>query len=734
MFARRFLPAAFLVNLFWALSAHAVSFTSEVENGFFKNNAIQTEHFQFEYSNLIENQADEDGDGIPNVVEILAETSEYGWETIVDDWNYEAPVPNGHHIIVILDENDEYLSSGALGITSVLSNGEPYIAIDPWMNEDYLKVTMVHEFFHAVQFGYDVNFAYTAQGINWAEASATWMEDQLYDEVDDYALYIPDFFAYIDYSLFATIVPSDSLYQYGMNIWPRFLAEYYDESIIKDIWEDYFDSDESYDSDLKLHDIVAEVLEDEGSSLSETFQEFTLWNLSLADYEEGDIYPEVLILDGSEDDEYVQGDENYLPALFGTNYLYFPNSRNKSNFRFHLLKGEELSFGVSLVPYTGDSFDLSRAQTTLTSLEDEMDVLSLDLDEDDEGVIAVISPLEAAYEDGYNWGVFDQGYGYAYLAAYGKSESEFNLLMGLSGDTEVDNEDKEGEEATQAPDTGIDHGLTLSLLTFDEDSATFTWNHVDNSKIDHFKLRYGKSSGNYNKSYETDNDYSTSATVNGLEEGETYYFELQAVNSSGKGVEDPSIEVSVTPQEWLFTDLSYMSEYYAAVQALVDAGVFSGYSDNSFRPYNEINRAELLKILIEGQGITPSASSYKNCFSDVSDEWFAKYVCYAKAEGWVKGYSDGNFRPSTTVNKVEALKMLFNAYGVELTEGSSVSKLNYTDLATDAWYSIYVWKASSLGILDETTGQSFRPADGRNRGDMAEELYRYLVVIDELKE
>ena len=105
-------------------------------------------------------------------------------------------------------------------------------------------------------------------------------------------------------------------------------------------------------------------------------------------------------------------------------------------------------------------------------------------------------------------------------------------------------------------------------------------------------------------------------------------------------------------------------------------------------------------------------------------------MCYAKEQDWVSGYSDGGFRPGQTVSKVEALKMLFEVYGVELNEGQSVSDLPYADLNTGLWYSVYVKEASDLGILEETPGTDFEGGNGRTRGEMALELYRYLVLND----
>ena len=51
------------------------------------------------------------------------------------------------------------------------------------------RVTAAHEFFHAIQ------YSYYSEGLSWwMEATATWMEDVAYDEVNDYYQYLDMFF------------------------------------------------------------------------------------------------------------------------------------------------------------------------------------------------------------------------------------------------------------------------------------------------------------------------------------------------------------------------------------------------------------------------------------------------------------------------------------------------------------------------------------------------------------
>ncbi len=50
------------------------------------------------------------------------------------------------------------------------------------------------------------------------------------------------------------------------------------------------------------------------------------------------------------------------------------------------------------------------------------------------------------------------------------------------------------------------------------------------------------------------------------------------------------------------------------------------------------------------------------CFTDVStDAWFAPYICGAKNAGVISGYPDGTFKPGQEVNLAEALKIIVEA-------------------------------------------------------------------------
>jgi hypothetical protein len=115
-----------------------------------------------------------------------------------------------------------------------------------------------------------------------------------------------------------------------------------------------------------------------------------------------------------------------------------------------------------------------------------------------------------------------------------------------------------------------------------------------------------------------------------------------------------------------FSDVPRTHPAFSAITSLYIRGVIGGYSDGTFRPRNSINRAEFLKILVAGFQ-SDEVRGEKKCFKDVSSEWFAEYVCAAKRLGWIDGYPDGTFKPSQQINRAEAMKILVTAFGMDVS-------------------------------------------------------------------
>lgn len=169
-----------------------------------------------------------------------------------------------------------------------------------------------------------------------------------------------------------------------------------------------------------------------------------------------------------------------------------------------------------------------------------------------------------------------------------------------------------------------------------------------------------------------------------------------------------AITLSLIPSGFAaFSDISGSTQYQAAIRHLESEGVIQGYADGSFKPKSGVNRAEFLKILLESRGQFPEDETH--CFPDVTDQWFAKYVCAAKQERIVDGYPDGTFGPEKNINFVEASKMLSLAYRQDIRLSSSV------------WYEDYALAIESSKAIPPTVATLDAPL---NRGEMAEMMWR----------
>lgn len=173
--------------------------------------------------------------------------------------------------------------------------------------------------------------------------------------------------------------------------------------------------------------------------------------------------------------------------------------------------------------------------------------------------------------------------------------------------------------------------------------------------------------------------------------------------------------------------LPALPDYYGhpnfdAIDYLYANEIVEGYPDGTFKADHYLTRAELMKILVLGADYDPSVEDYNNCFPDVTDEWFAPYVCFAEDMDWVEGYEDGNFKPGEMVLKVEAIKMLLEIFKVNI---EPAIENPYVDLPMNEWYTPYILTAQNLGLLEEET--NYFPGYSITRGQVSENLYRVLM-------
>jgi uncharacterized protein YjdB len=108
-------------------------------------------------------------------------------------------------------------------------------------------------------------------------------------------------------------------------------------------------------------------------------------------------------------------------------------------------------------------------------------------------------------------------------------------------------------------------------------------------------------------------------------------------------------------------------------------------------------------------------------FSDISGHWAEANIKQAVSEGIVKGYTDGSFKPNSTVTRAEFTVMLMNALKAQ-DEGA---ELIFTDVASiGVWAKKAVEQAAKSGIVKGFDDNTFRPDAKITRAEMAEMIAR----------
>ncbi len=153
----------------------------------------------------------------------------------------------------------------------------------------------------------------------------------------------------------------------------------------------------------------------------------------------------------------------------------------------------------------------------------------------------------------------------------------------------------------------------------------------------------------------------------------------------------------------------------SAVNKLVGYNVITGYEDGTFKPQNEITRAEFAAIVTRMKGVADSVpAGVKTGFSDLDNDesraWARPYVKAAVDLGVVNGFEDGTFRAGEPVTYEQAVKMLVCAIGYEIVAQSEMNKIKLTN--PDAtWSAGYIAAAQKHGITKgAVTAEITKPA------------------------
>ncbi|HEU4513747.1 MAG TPA: MXAN_6640 family putative metalloprotease [Nocardioidaceae bacterium] len=247
---------------------------------------------------------DSDGNGVPDWVAQNQKVFEQVWHRIMYQLGYRAPLSddtaNEHgpneYTDIYLAELGQWGMYGYCTVDdeSVAAQSPAYCVVDDDFEgftagpEQSLRVTAAHEFFHAVQFAYNV------YGDYWLmEGTAAWVEDEVFDDINDNLQYLSRSALRFPAAPLDFVDPADFNWVYGSWIWWRFLTEYFsvdgerDPYVIRQVWQ-RLAADGPAEGSLEA---VRNVLARRGTPFRNVFAEFGAMNrIAQRWYDEGRSY------------------------------------------------------------------------------------------------------------------------------------------------------------------------------------------------------------------------------------------------------------------------------------------------------------------------------------------------------------------------------------------------------------------------------------------------------------
>lgn len=144
-----------------------------------------------------------------------------------------------------------------------------------------------------------------------------------------------------------------------------------------------------------------------------------------------------------------------------------------------------------------------------------------------------------------------------------------------------------------------------------------------------------------------------------------------------------------------FTDVSADAWYNTAISTMASMGIVEGDLSGTFRPDDNITRAEFAAIAARF-----SNGSYDGAdiFNDIADHWAREEINLVASTGWLNGYTSGSFNPNREITRAESMTIV-NRMLKRLPENTSdllEGMIEWPDNQSEsAWYYLAVQEATN---------------------------------------
>ena len=143
-----------------------------------------------------------------------------------------------------------------------------------------------------------------------------------------------------------------------------------------------------------------------------------------------------------------------------------------------------------------------------------------------------------------------------------------------------------------------------------------------------------------------------------------------------------------------FNDVAFGLWHNKSISTMANIGILKGRTADTFVPNAPITRAEFAAICSR---FDQSNVEIKSDFNDISGHWAEKEIRRAASLGWIKGYTDGSFKPDQNITRAEAASMINRMLHrlPETVEDLLDGMIQWPDNQPSDWYYINMQEATN---------------------------------------
>ena len=143
-----------------------------------------------------------------------------------------------------------------------------------------------------------------------------------------------------------------------------------------------------------------------------------------------------------------------------------------------------------------------------------------------------------------------------------------------------------------------------------------------------------------------------------------------------------------------FNDVAFGLWHNKSISTMANVGILKGRTADTFVPNAPITRAEFAAICSR---FDRSNVEIKSDFNDISGHWAEKEIRRAASLGWIKGYTDGSFKPDQNITRAEAASMINRMLHrlPETVEDLLDGMVQWQDNNPSDWYYINMQEATN---------------------------------------